>query len=156
MDNASRDFQVFAEILVPGNLFATWYWCSSFSFWIRLVTSAIKIGLARTWHLLSLLKFLKSQIALKNVDKKSAMVHNSGGGKMLEYIAKEVPLFKSIEKKQQFVEVMGALSLRLISLAKAAELMEMEKDQFLNIIENYGYEFSFLDKSDIEIERENH
>jgi hypothetical protein len=32
--------------------------------------------------------------------------------------------------------------------------MEMEKGQFLNIIDNYGYEFSFLDKSDIEIERE--
>jgi hypothetical protein len=84
------------------------------------------------------------------------MIHNSSGGKMLEYIAQEVPLFKSIEKKKQFVEVMGALSLRLISLTKAAEMMEMEKDQFLNIIENYGYEFSFLDQSDIEIERENH
>jgi hypothetical protein len=83
------------------------------------------------------------------------MVHNSGGGKMLEYIAKEVPLFKSLEKKQQFIEVMGALSLRLISLTKAAEMMEMGKGQFLNLIENYGYEFSFLDKSDIEIEREN-
>ena len=75
---------------------------------------------------------------------------------MLEYIAKEIPLFKSLEKKQQFVEVMGALSLRLISLAKAAEVMEMEKGQFLSLIENYGYEFSFLDNSDIEIERENH
>ena len=73
---------------------------------------------------------------------------------MLEHIAKEVPLFKNLEKKQQFVEVMGALSLRLISFAKAAEMMEMGKDQLLNIIENYGYEFSFLDKSDIEIERE--
>jgi hypothetical protein len=85
-----------------------------------------------------------------------SIVHNSGGGKMLESIVKEVPLFKSVEKKQRFVEVMGALSLRLISLAKAAEMMEMEKTQFLNIIENYGYEFSFLDKSDIQIERENH
>lgn len=101
------------------------------------------------------IKFMKSQISLKNVDKNRSMVHNSGGGKMLENIAKEVPLFKNLEKKQQFVEVMGALSLRLISLAKAAEMMEMEKNQFLNIIENYGYEFSFLDKSDIEIEREN-
>ena len=55
------------------------------------------------------------------------MIHNSSGGKMLEYIAQEVPLFKSIEKKKQFIEVMGALSLRLISLAKAAEMMEMEK-----------------------------
>jgi hypothetical protein len=76
------------------------------------------------------------------------MVHNPDGGKMLEYIAKEAPLFNSLEKKKQFIEVRGALSLRLISLAKAAEVMEMEKGQFLNLIENYGYEFSFPDKSD--------
>jgi predicted HTH domain antitoxin len=72
---------------------------------------------------------------------------------MLENIANKVPMFKSLEQKQNFVEVIGALSLRLISLAKAAEIMKMEKEEFLTIIENYGYEFSFLDKSDIEIER---
>jgi hypothetical protein len=84
------------------------------------------------------------------------MIHNSTGGKMLENIANNVPLFKSTEQKHRFVEVMGALSLRLISLAKAAEVMEMEKDQFLTIIDNYGYEFSFLDRSDIAIERTDH
>ena len=75
---------------------------------------------------------------------------------MLESVVKEVPLFKSIEQKQRFVEVMGALSLRLISLAKAAEIMDMEKEQFLDILDNYGYEFSFLEKTDIEIERSDH
>ena len=73
---------------------------------------------------------------------------------MLERIAKEVPLFKDFEQKQKFLEVMGALALRLISLSKASEIMEMEKFQFLILLENYGYEFSFLDKSDIEAERE--
>jgi hypothetical protein len=43
-----------------------------------------------------------------------------------------------------------------MSIVHNSEMMEMEKTQFLNIIENYGYEFSFLDKSDIQIERENH
>ena len=75
---------------------------------------------------------------------------------MLENILREVPLFKSMEKKQRFIEVMGALSLRLVSLARAAEIMGMEKDQFLNILDNYGYEFSFLDQDDIEVERETH
>lgn len=75
---------------------------------------------------------------------------------MLENIVTEVPLFRNVEKKRRFVEVMGALSLRLISLAKAAEIMGMREDQFLNILDNYGYEFSFLDKADIEIERNNH
>ncbi len=84
------------------------------------------------------------------------MAHNTDGGKMLENIVNEVPLFRNVEKKKRFVEVMGALSLRLISLDKAAEIMEMREDQFLNILDNYGYEFSFLDKSDIEIERSNH
>ena len=60
---------------------------------------------------------------------------------MLEQIANQVPIFKSLEQKQRFVEVIGALSLRLISLAKAAEIMSMEKGEFLTIIENYGYEF---------------
>ncbi len=81
-------------------------------------------------------------------------MHNSDGGKMLESIAKEIPLFKKQEQKQAFLEVMGALSLRLISLAKAAEIMEMEKDQFLNLLDSYGFEFSFLDELDIGIERD--
>lgn len=75
---------------------------------------------------------------------------------MLEHIANQVPMFKSLEQKQQFVEVIGALSLRLISLAKAAEIMKMEREEFLGILKNYGYEFSFLDTSDIEIERAGH
>lgn len=73
---------------------------------------------------------------------------------MLESIAQEIPLFKRLDQKQRFLEVMGALSLRLISLAKAAEIMEMEIDKFLNLLENYGCGFSFLDESDIDIERE--
>jgi predicted HTH domain antitoxin len=73
---------------------------------------------------------------------------------MLESIAKEIPLFKKLEQKQTFLEVIGALSLRLISLARAAEIMEMESDQFLNLLDSYGFEFSFLDELDIGIERD--
>jgi predicted HTH domain antitoxin len=90
----------------------------------------------------------------KIIDIREIIRHNSDGGKMLESIAREIPLFKKREQKQTFLEVMGALSLRLISLAKAAEIMEMEKDQFLNLLDSYGFEFSFLDESDIEIERD--
>lgn len=73
---------------------------------------------------------------------------------MLESIAQEIPLFKKLDQKQRFLEVVGALSLRLISLAKGAEIMEMGRDKFLNLLENYGCDFSFLDESDIDIERE--
>lgn len=75
---------------------------------------------------------------------------------MLESIAQEIPLFKRLDQKQRFLEVIGALSLRLISLAKAAEIMEMGRDQFLSLLDNYGFGFSFLDESDIDIEREFH
>ena len=74
---------------------------------------------------------------------------------MLESIAQEIPLFKKLDQKQRFLEVVGALSLRLISLAKGAEIMEMERDKLLNLLENYGCGFSFLDESDIDIERDN-
>ncbi|MFC2156180.1 hypothetical protein ACFLRB_06815 [Acidobacteriota bacterium] len=73
---------------------------------------------------------------------------------MLESIAQEIPMFKRLDQKQRFLEVVGALSLRLISLAKGAEIMEMERDTFLTLLENYGCGFSFLEESDIEIERE--
>ena len=90
-----------------------------------------------------------------DVDKKEFILHNFPGGKMLESIAQEIPLFKKLDQKQRFLEVVGALSLRLISLAKGAEIMEMERDKLLNLLENYGCGFSFLDESDIDIERDN-
>jgi predicted HTH domain antitoxin len=74
---------------------------------------------------------------------------------MLQSVVREVPFFKRADEKQKFLEVMGALSLRLISLAKASEIMGMDTDRFLTLLDNYGYEFSFLDNTDIEIERNN-
>lgn len=73
---------------------------------------------------------------------------------MLESVVREVPFFKKADEKQKFLEVMGALSLRLISLAKASEIMGMDADRFLTLLDNYGYEFSFLDSTDIEVERD--
>ena len=73
----------------------------------------------------------------------------------MENVARELPFFKRVDEKQKFLEVMGALSLRLISLAKASEIMGMGTDKFLLLLDSYGYEFSFLDEDDIDIEREN-
>ena len=57
-------------------------------------------------------------------------------------IVDEVPFFHDEKTKEKFLLVLGALSARLISLRKAAEIMEM-----------LGFEFSYLEESDIGLER---
>ena len=57
-------------------------------------------------------------------------------------IVDEVPFFHDEKTKEKFLLVLGALSARLISLKKAAEIMEM-----------LGFEFSYLEESDIGLER---
>ncbi|WP_242030999.1 hypothetical protein [Anabaena sp. FACHB-1237] len=59
-------------------------------------------------------------------------------------IASQVQLFQSIEQKETFIFVLGALTSRLISLHKAAEIMEMDTDIFLKILELMGIDFSYL------------
>jgi predicted HTH domain antitoxin len=71
-----------------------------------------------------------------------------------EDISKDVPYFKDKEKKEIFLYVVGALSLRLISLKKAAELLNMDTATLLNMLENSGYSYSFLEKGDEQIEKE--
>jgi predicted HTH domain antitoxin len=68
-------------------------------------------------------------------------------------IASEVQLFQNIEQKERFIFVVGALVSRLISLHKAAEIMEMETDIFLNILDLMGIDFSYLTVEDIAIEK---
>lgn len=68
-------------------------------------------------------------------------------------IASEVQLFQNIEQKERFIFVVGALVSRLISLHKAAEIMEMETDILLNILDLMGIDFSYLTVEDIAIEK---
>ncbi len=68
-------------------------------------------------------------------------------------IASEVQLFQNIEQKERFIFVVGALVARLISLHKAAEIMEMETEILLNILELMGIDFSYLTVEDIAIEK---
>lgn len=51
-------------------------------------------------------------------------------------ITLEIHLFKELEQKENFLMVLGAVVMRLISLRKAAEIMEIEPDMFL-IIESH-------------------
>ncbi len=68
-------------------------------------------------------------------------------------IASQVQLFQSIEQKETFIFVLGALTSRLISLHKAAEIMEMDTEMFLKVLELMGINFSYLTVEDIAREK---
>jgi len=70
----------------------------------------------------------------------------------LKEIIETVPTFKTEEEKEKFLIVLGALSLRLISLAKASEIMGMDRYTFLKFLDAFGVDFSYLDFSDVEVE----
>jgi len=69
-------------------------------------------------------------------------------------LALEVPFFKKKEKKLNFLYVLGALSIRLISLKKAAELLELDVDGLLQLLDSIGFNYSYLEREDIKIEKE--
>lgn len=72
---------------------------------------------------------------------------------VLRRVASEIQLFNDIEQKETFLFVLGALFSRVISLKKAAEIMEMEPDTFLEILELMGLEFSYLTPQDVALEK---
>ncbi|AOW99915.1 MULTISPECIES: hypothetical protein [Moorena] len=72
---------------------------------------------------------------------------------MFKTIASEVQLFQEMGQKENFIFVIGALVSRLISLQKAAEIMQIEPEVFLKILDLMGIEFSYLSSEDITIER---
>lgn len=72
---------------------------------------------------------------------------------MLEKIAAEVQLFNTLEQKENFLFLLGALSARIVSLKKVAEILNMEPESLLKILELMGIEFSYLTQSDIASER---
>jgi predicted HTH domain antitoxin len=71
----------------------------------------------------------------------------------LEEIASNVQIFPDVEQKERFLFVVGALVARIISLKKAAEIMELEVEVLLPLLEITGIEFSYLSSEDIAIEK---
>jgi len=72
---------------------------------------------------------------------------------VLRSVALEIQVFNNIEQKETFLFVIGALFSRAISLKKAAEIMEIEPDTFIEVLDLMGLEFSYLTLQDISIER---
>lgn len=71
----------------------------------------------------------------------------------LKPILDAFPLFSTIEEKEKFLVLVTALNLRIVSLTKAAEIMEMSQDRFLGLLDAMNIDYSFLDENDIDIER---
>lgn len=72
---------------------------------------------------------------------------------VLRSVASEIQLFNDIEQKETFLFVLGALFSRVISLKKAAELMDVEPDTFISILDLMGLEFSYLSPQDVLLEK---
>ena len=70
----------------------------------------------------------------------------------LEEIASGLPFFKTVNEREKLLGVVGALVLRQISLSKAAEIMGMGQDAFLELLDAMRVEFSYLEESDVETE----
>ncbi|NEQ32165.1 MAG: hypothetical protein F6K04_14375 [Leptolyngbya sp. SIO4C5] len=70
-----------------------------------------------------------------------------------EQLATEVQIFNTLEQKENFLFVLGALTARIVSLKKAAELLELETEAFLKILDLIGIEFSYLTEEDVQLEK---
>lgn len=64
-------------------------------------------------------------------------------------IASELQLFRTVEQKENFIFLLGALISKVISLQKVAEVMEMEPETLLQILDLMGIEFSYLSENDV-------
>lgn len=71
----------------------------------------------------------------------------------LQDIAANVQIFSNVEQKERFLFVLGALVARVISLKKAAEVMELEVSVLLQLLEMMNIDFSYLTDEDITIEK---
>jgi predicted HTH domain antitoxin len=68
-------------------------------------------------------------------------------------IAANVQIFPNIEQKERFLFIVGALTARVISLKKAAEVMEIETETLLQLLETINIDFSYLTDEDIALEK---
>ncbi len=71
----------------------------------------------------------------------------------LKEIAANVQIFPDVEQKERFLFIVGALVARVISLKKAAEVMELEVEVLLQLLEMMSIDFSYLTDEDIALER---
>lgn len=71
----------------------------------------------------------------------------------VESVIMGYPLFEKVEEKKNFFTVLGMMSTRFISLAKAAELLKISREDLLFLMDKIGFNYSFFTGSDVEIEK---
>ncbi len=71
----------------------------------------------------------------------------------LREIANELRFLKAVDDREKLLGVVGAPVLRKISLAKASEIMGMERERFLGLLDAMNLEYSYLRDQDIDIEK---
>jgi len=72
---------------------------------------------------------------------------------MKTVVIEKFPLFEKYEEKEKFFMVVGMLFTRQITLAKAAELLEMRRDDFSRLLKLMGLEYSYISEEEIEQEK---
>jgi hypothetical protein len=70
----------------------------------------------------------------------------------LQEIAAALPILNEPEQKERFLFVLGALTARIISLRKAAEVINLNEDALLQTLDLLGIDFFYLSQEDIEQE----
>ncbi|MGQ4914212.1 MAG: UPF0175 family protein [Candidatus Asgardarchaeia archaeon] len=72
--------------------------------------------------------------------------------KEIENVIMEFQLFSKYTEKERFFKVLGLFVAHQISLAKAAELLNMQRDEFISILDKLNVEYSYLDKEEAQKE----
>ncbi len=72
---------------------------------------------------------------------------------MKSVVIEKFPLFEKYEEKEKFFTVLGLLFTRQITLAKAAELLEMTRGDFSRVLKLMGLKYSYLSEEEIELEK---
>ncbi len=70
----------------------------------------------------------------------------------LQEIAATLPILNEPEQKERFLFILGALTAKIISLRKAAEVINLNEDALLQTLDLLGIDFSYLSEEDIEQE----
>jgi len=68
-------------------------------------------------------------------------------------IIERFPLFENYEKKEKFFTVLGLLFTKQVTLAKAAELLDMSREELSALLKNLGLEYSYLSKDEVQQEK---
>ena len=67
-------------------------------------------------------------------------------------VIEKFPLFEKYEEKGKFFTVVGLLFTRRVTLAKAAELLGLDRDEFSRVLKHMGLEYSYLNAEETEHE----